>query len=275
MTENLLIHSMAEFAAITQEALTLANARTICEIGAEHGGNSTVLADWLGARDGCLTSVDPAPGAAFLQWLEANRAHVRHIAGLSLDVIPTLAAQDAWFIDGDHNWYTVYHELKAIHACQRKADKPLLIFMHDVGWPWARRDMYYAPERIPAQFRQPYSWDHGVTRHSRQAIQGGFRGCGAFAVAMNEGGPRNGVLTAVEDFAADREDEFFWANIPGVFGLGVLFDRTHPAAAELATLLSPLHEHPLYRRLEDNRLANYLRVIALQDEAQAARCVTP
>jgi len=269
MSENLLIHSMAEFSTITLEALTLADAHRICEIGAEHGGNSTVLADWLAPRGGQLTSVDPAPGEAYLAWLADHHSHVQHIAGLSLDVIPGLPAQDAWFVDGDHNWYTVFHELQAIHSLQREAAQPLLIFLHDVGWPWARRDLYYAPERIPAQFRHPYSWDHGVTRNNPNAIVGGFRGCGAFAVALHEGGPRNGVLTAVEDFAACHQNEFFWANIPGVFGLGVLFDREHPVASDLAMLLSPLHEHPLYRRLEDNRLANYLRVIQMQDEAAA------
>ena len=150
MSENLLIHSMAEFSTITLEALTLADAHRICEIGAEHGGNSTVLADWLAPRGGQLTSVDPAPGEAYLAWLADHHSHVQHIAGLSLDVIPGLPAQDAWFVDGDHNWYTVFHELQAIHSLQREAAQPLLIFLHDVGWPWARRDLYYAPERIPA-----------------------------------------------------------------------------------------------------------------------------
>ena len=28
--------------------------------------------------------------------------------------------------------------------------------MHDVGWPYGRRDLYYAPEQIPEEFRQPY-----------------------------------------------------------------------------------------------------------------------
>ena len=29
--------------------------------------------------------------------------------------------------------------------------------MHDVLWPYGRRDLYYAPERIPEEFRQPYA----------------------------------------------------------------------------------------------------------------------
>lgn len=47
MTEipgNLLIHSMAEFASITLPILLAADVHDITEIGAEHGGNTCVLA---------------------------------------------------------------------------------------------------------------------------------------------------------------------------------------------------------------------------------------
>jgi hypothetical protein len=271
MDEQLLIHSLGEFSGITLPLLDAAGATKVCEIGAEHGGNSTVLGGWLADRGGVLTSVDPAPSPAFMAWAAANRNLVRHVPALSLPAIPTLEPQDAWFIDGDHNWYTVYEELHAIHRLHRAADVPLLVLMHDVGWPWARRDLYYAPDRIPAPFRHPHSWELGVTLGSAAAIRGGFRGCGAFAVATKEGGARNGVLTAVEDFVADSGDELLWANVPGVFGLGVLFDRSHPAAAAMSALLAPLHENPLLARLERNRLANYLKVIEWQDrEEQAA-----
>jgi hypothetical protein len=190
---------------------------------------------------------------------------VRHVSATSLDAIPTLDPQDAWFVDGDHNWYTVYHELAAIYEVHRAAGSPLLVFLHDAGWPWGRRDLYYAPERIPVEFRHPHSWELGVTLGSRSAVPGGFRGCGAFAVAQQEGGPRNGVLTAIEDFLAAHPDELYWVFVPGVFGLAVLFSRDHPAAQGLANLLAPLHEHALLKTLETNRLANYLKVIELQD----------
>jgi hypothetical protein len=79
------------------------------------------------------------------------------------------------------------------------------------------------------------------------------------------------VLTAVEDFVAESGDEMLWACVPGVFGLGVLFDRNHPAAGPMSALLAPLHDNALLARLERNRLANYLKVIEWQDrEAQPA-----
>ena len=72
----------------------------------------------------------------------------------------------------------------------------MLVFLHDVHWPCARRDFYYAPERIPTEFRQPYDYEGGaVPGHSALVRGGGFRGAGQFAWAVREGGPQNGVLT--------------------------------------------------------------------------------
>jgi len=74
------------------------------------------------------------------------------------------------------------------------------------------------------------------------------------------------VLTAVDDFRLEHpEYELFI--VPAVFGLGVMFPSSHPARDALVQLLRPLHQNSLLRRLEENRLRNYLRVIALQDTA--------
>jgi Methyltransferase domain len=268
MPSNLLIHSMAEFAGITLPALEAAGAQHVAEVGAEHGGNTRLLADWLEPRGGQLYSIDPSPSSEFLDWLP-GQTHVTHIAQPSLDAIGETPPVDAWFIDGDHNWYTVHHELVAVRAHARRHDKPFLVFLHDISWPCARRDMYYAPQRIPAQYRHRHSYDCGVTLGNPGTIDGGFRGMGQFACALHEGGPRNGVLTAIEDFVALEPEAYWFANIPAVFGLGVLFERTHCAVGALTNLLAPSHDNPLLARLEQNRLANYLTVIEWQDRDAA------
>ncbi len=62
------------------------------------------------------------------------------------------------FLDGDHNWYTVFHELRLIEEhCQRNERLFPLVLLHDLGWPYGRRDLYYNPETIPAEYRQPYA----------------------------------------------------------------------------------------------------------------------
>lgn len=269
MTE-LLIHSMSAFSEIILDALRIADARTIVEIGTETGGMSQVLADYAADVGGKVTCVDPAPQESFTAWLGATKA-VDHVALTSLEALSALRGIDAWVIDGDHNWYTVYHELNAIEANCRRDGRPLLAFLHDVGWPWARRDLYYAPDQIPETYRHEHDFDGGVMPGNPALVpHGGFRGMGSFAPARFEGGPRNGVLTAVEDFldqqlAAGRELAF--AEVPGVFGLGVLFDLDAPWSEELAEFIAPFHCNPLLRKLETNRLANYLRVIEFQDSA--------
>ena len=265
---DLLIHSMAEFADIIVEALDIAGAREIVEIGAEFGGMSSVLADYAAAQGGRLTSVDPCPKAEFVRWA-AGHPDVRHIAETSFAAFDALRQVDAWVIDGDHNWYTVYNELKQVEAISSRDGKPLLAFLHDVAWPWARRDLYYAPERIPAPFRHPYSFDGGVTLGFPGLLENrGFRGCGQFACAAHEGGPRNGVLTAVEDFIDEVRSEgggIAFARIPAVFGLGILFDTEADWAPALSGLVIPFHENRLIQRLEENRLRNYLAVVDWQD----------
>ncbi|WP_338828446.1 class I SAM-dependent methyltransferase [Bradyrhizobium sp. 27S5] len=272
---GLLIHSVSEFSDLILEALRLADAQNIVEIGAEYGGMSALLAEHCRARGGQLTSVDPAPKPEFLDWVNAN-PDVRHVAKTSLDAFAELDAADAWIVDGDHNWYTVYHELRQIEAISRRAGKPVLVFLHDVGWPCGRRDMYYAPEQIPAAYRHPHSCDAGATLDRPLLIEGrGFRGAGLAAFANVSGGARNGVMTAIDDFLAEelaQGKEFGFAEIPAVFGLGVLFDMNAAWSASLAELVLPYHQNKLLRALETNRLRNYLRVIEMQDEL-AARAV--
>ena len=267
---HLLIHSMSEFSDIIIDAMATANVRTICEIGAEFGGMSMTLANYAAQAEGALISVDPAPKAEFLDWI-AQSPQVRHIAKPSLEAFADVSDVDAWVIDGDHNWFTVYHELRNVDALCKRDGKPFLAFLHDVAWPAARRDMYYAPDQIPAEFRQPFDYEGGTFPGQPVLLpRRGFRGMGQFAMAILEGGPRNGVKTAVEDFIDEQNAagrEMAYAEVPAVFGLGVLFDLDAPWSAAVADLLVPYHENKLIASLERNRLENYLTVLDWQDRA--------
>jgi hypothetical protein len=269
---DLLIHSMAEFKDIILPALAASGARQIVEIGAEFGGMTQLLAAFAEQAGGRLTSIDPAPKPEFVEWLKGQKC-VRHVPQLSLKAIPKQRNVDAWIVDGDHNWYTVYHECHGIAAAARRDGKPLLIFFHDVAWPSGRRDMYYAPEQMPAQFCHPYSTDAGAWPGRSDLIPNrGFRGMGQFAWATHEGGPRNGVLTGIEDFLRDEAEagrDYGFAEVPAVFGLGVLFASDAPWSEQVAELVLPYHDNALLRRLEENRLANYLTVVDWQDRLAA------
>ena len=93
---------------------------------------------------------------------------------------------------------------------------------HDVGWPHARRDTYYAPERIPEEHRQP------LGRRRRLAPgNAGLHGPACPTPGRGpRGRPRNGVLTAIEDFV--EPSGLRLAIVPAFFGFGVLWRGTPP-----------------------------------------------
>ena len=119
--------------------------RRVCEIGASLGEGTDLLMSVTGVQD---TVIDPCLDCDLAQKFSGN-PNVSVKKGTSLEILPHLdGAFDCILIDGDHNWYTVYEELKTISS--RSLLRPGgIIFFHDVEWPWGRRDMYYQPELIP------------------------------------------------------------------------------------------------------------------------------
>ena len=187
------------------------------------------------------------------------------VRGLSPAALAKVPACDAYVIDGDHNYWTVAAELA--HVAEQTPDgghHPLTI-LHDVAWPCGRRDLYYAPEAVPSEGVHPHTWELGTVPGASEAVPGGFRGRGSFAIALHEGGERNGVRTAVEDHAA-RHGGLRFAVVPAVFGLGVLFAEAAPYAGKLDELLGGLDASPLLERMERNRLELYLAVLGAQQD---------
>ncbi len=174
---------------------------------------------------------------------------------------------DAVIIDGDHNYHTVSEELRLIDERAAGDELPLLLF-HDVGWPHARRDSYYAPDRIPEAERQPMVERGGIAPEEPGLTD---RGLPLPWVAEREGGERNGVLTAIEDFIAGR-DRLRLAALPLFFGFGVLWDEGADWAPAIAATVSAWDRNPVLERLEDNRVYHlaiehqlYIEVMELRD----------
>jgi hypothetical protein len=260
---TLLIHSLTEFSELLFSVFEAGSVRTIVEVGSESGGFTLQMLDWLRERNGHLTTIDPKPDPRVHSFPDEWPGTHTLITQRSPEALWGLPKADAYVLDGDHNYWTVSEELRAI---RRSSELPeSLIILHDVCWPCGRRDAYYSPEAIPVGARQPYAFDRGVVLENPDTVNGGFRGEGVFAWALYEGGSQNGVLTAVEDFVA-AEPGYELVIIPAVFGLGILVPDTHPNRSALLTILEPLHLNPLLQRLETNRLRNYLRVIELQDQ---------
>jgi predicted O-methyltransferase YrrM len=188
----------------------------ICEIGSCLGEGTGLL---RGIPDLQVTVIDPCLDCDLEQkFSHDQKVNVRK--GLSLAVLPNVDESfNCILIDGDHNWYTVYNELKLI-SDRQLLKKGGFIFLHDVEWPWGRRDMYYQPETIPPEFR--HRWEQqGIVRGESELsdVTGSFADV---KKATSEGGKRNGVLTAIEDFLRERKGayRFFCVNVG--YGLGVM-----------------------------------------------------
>lgn len=259
----LLLHSVAEFGSILWPLLDELAPRRIVEIGGEGGALTVGLARWGAEHDAEVHCIEPFPNRVIDEL--ADRGEIRLTVGKSPGALHELPPADLYVVDGDHNFHVVREELATIFG--REGEPPVAI-LHDVAWPAARRDQYYDPADVPEEARHAYDYDAGaVPGEARLAPTGGFRGEGAFAYAIEEGGERNGVLTAVEDFLAGREDLRF-LRVPAIFGLGAVFPAEGPRAAAVERHFGPLHEHDLLARLEENRLRLLTSVIAVQDEQE-------
>ncbi len=265
----LLLHSLATFDDVIDGALDVVGARRVAEIGAEGGEFSARLADWADRTDGQVVCVDPAPSDRLVV-LARERSRVELLREFSPGVLADVDRCDVYVLDGDHNYATVSAELFALRDRILEADAPALVILHDVAWPCARRDQYYAPERLSEDERHPFTFEGAIVPDDPGVVDSGFGGAGSFAVACEEGGERNGVLTAVEDFREEVGGLGF-CRIPAIFGLGFLYAEAAPWADDLRASVAPLHERPLLRALEQNRLALYLRVIELQEELESER----
>jgi hypothetical protein len=261
--QPLLLHSLSELREIWLPLVELAGVRSVTEIGSESGVTSSLLIERLhAAGGGQLRVIDP--GA--LEVPAPSDVDCTIVRGFSPDALAGLDATDAYLVDGDHNYWTVSHELQAIAEAARDRETFPLVLLNDVSWPAARRDQYYAPERIPSEFRQPYSFELGAVPGEEDLQPSGFRGEGSFAYALKEGGPRNGVLTAVEDFLRARPGLELHLVAP-VFGLGVILDKAAPWASVARERLAPYAGSAFLARLERNRTELFVRLVQEQDLA--------
>ena len=194
---------------------------SICEIGARNGTSTDIL---LKLRVEHYTVIDPGLDDD-LRAKYAGDSRVQVIKSNSLDAlavdgpIAASAAFDCILVDGDHNWYTVFNELRIIR--ERALLRPEgFVFLHDVDWPYARRDLYYQPATIPPEFRHSFAQKGIVRGQSSLADAGGLNR--DYFNASHEGGSRNGVLTAIEDFLAQHPNDYRFFTIHYQWGLGVL-----------------------------------------------------
>jgi hypothetical protein len=260
--------------------LAAAEPDLVIEVGVYRGAITKLALRTTQESGAAVHAIDPAPHEDFdLEGLqqEFGERLVFHRA-LSLEALPEIRGADIVLIDGDHNWYTVYNELTAIARMAEEDGRffPITL-LHDVEFPYAYRDMYYSPETIPEEHRQPTGVG-GIAIGRDELVEGGGLNAGMHN-ALAAGGPRNGVMSAVTDFLAEMAAPLQFKSVIGFFGLGVLFDdRQLESLPELrervAELDSPEWLREQCRRIERGRLLALTQVQAAARRQSRRRAVS-
>lgn len=197
--------------------------KLIIEIGSDVGLNTKKILSYCSAVGNAkLISIDPSPSFDVESIKNEYDKFFIPIKDLSLNSLKTLENYDVILIDGDHNWYTVYNELKIIENKFNQNNFPL-IFFHDISWPYGRRDLYYNPDTIPLEYLHKYEKLGMVPSQKKLLEIGGINT--NLNNANDENTPKNGVLTAIEDFLNQTSLNLTFYKINGFNGLGIMFPK--------------------------------------------------
>src|SRR5688572_29040662 len=99
---------------VVEPLLKVLKPGVIVEVGSEAGLNLRNLVGYAIANDAAVHAIDPKPLFDVDEWMRRSGGRLTVHRDVSLRVLPTLPPYDIIFVDGDHNWYTVFNELKAI-----------------------------------------------------------------------------------------------------------------------------------------------------------------
>jgi hypothetical protein len=246
-------YSLGNFAEIWGRCFEAAGVSSVVEVGAERGRLTQELLRWAAPAGAKVTAIEPEPISDLLELVE-EYPELEVVEETSLDALARIPIPDAVVLDGDHNYFTLSNELRLIADRAPDGQLPILVF-HDVCWPLARRDQYAAPDRIPPEHRHPYGEDVKLVPGNPGTAE---RGLPFEWAALEEGGPRNGVLTAIEDFMEERGD-LRLAIVPLFFGCGLLWPEGATWSDEVAEITAPWDRNPILERVEKARVVQLVQ----------------
>jgi hypothetical protein len=222
---------------IVRPLLETAGARRILQVGAYKGEHTALLLEYCNGFDGSIIVVEPFVTPELRKVIEGNRRCLL-LEEKSHDAIPRIDTPiDVVVLNGDLNYYTVIGDLRALSDMAERIGEPFpTILTKSMSWPYARRDMYYDPDSIPPGSRHDYEsmgmspWSPGLGEHGINA---------PFFNARQEGGPANGVRTAVEDFIEESSEDLRLFTLPLNHGLGIIYRPGSAVTGFIDRMVSP------------------------------------
>ena len=179
------------------------NVDKILAIGLSNKEIINLILDYCSENSTSLTTIDSRIDILEFK-TDENKEFLENITyhkDCSLNILPTLMSFDAVFINGDPNWYTVYNELNLIKKTNTSFP---LVFICNNKYPHKRRDSYLNPENIPEEFKNECCNDLPVNYEEDGEIKQTLIKDG-FCHAILDDTPKNGVLTAIEDFLEENK----------------------------------------------------------------------
>lgn len=260
---------------IIRPALDALRPRVVVEIGSREGHLTRPLLEWCAGNEAVAHVIDPLPPQDLEAWQQEFGEVLVFHRELSLTALPRVHDAGAVLIDGDHNWYTVFNELSLLAGqAEGREERFPLVFLHDLEWPYGRRDLYYEPDTIPEGHRRP-AQRLGL-RPDEPGLSAGAGINAGFFNAVREDGERNGVLTAVEDFMEETDLSLTLTRVSGFHGLGVLISegrlRANPEVSLVIESIRPSEALELHlKATERARIDERLAVESLREELRTVR----
>jgi len=234
-----------------------ARARCIVEVGVASGKLTRKVLDYCASVGAVLHAIDPEPQIDPEKWRDSHGGRLIFHRARSLEVLGGIHDADVVFLDGDHNWFTVYHELRLLeNTSVNDGSLPPIIALHDVDWPYGRRDMYYDPDSVPEAHRQPHR-KLGLVPGETELTEDGLNA--DLNNAISGDSAHNGVRTALEDFGAESELDWQLFYVHGFHGLGVAvtkdrLDQNEELQRALESLRTPRFLETQVQNLELARI---------------------
>jgi predicted HAD superfamily hydrolase len=255
---DILLSGMVNFFPLIKPLLDEIPAKVVCEIGLYLGATTKALLAYCQEKDAYYHGVDVFIDKKVRE-IVSKYNKVEMFETTSFNYLANSTVHDIYFLDTDHNYYTVSNELLLLGKLVSENNAPL-VFIHDVGWPFGRRDGYGDTKVIPENYLNPHEYGKGVTLGEKKLVHGGF--LGEFPFSINEGGERNGVLTAVEDFLKENPGKWDYIYLPSIFGMFILYPNNRfslEADKKFAELKKNIdYSFDFLATLEYNRLDLYL-----------------
>jgi hypothetical protein len=253
--------NMANFYSFLRPLVLEVQPKKVCEIGSNEGHSTKAWLDICresGAEMHVVDPILPASGSETVNGVPLTNFSAMSIDYLAAQTVPA----DVYFLDGDHNYYTLHKELTMIRDLARRSSSAMpLLILHDTSWPCNKRDSFYDLSNIPAEGRSAPLDESDLSLFvEHELAECGFNSRQPWSIPkthpnLGDGSFAVGLEAAVDDFLKSNP-EMIRVAFPSLFGVTVLFDSKRAAQSEAFKRLQAIEMtfEPFLRILELNRL---------------------